>query len=294
MTRNRRLIVGGLIATLSWFVHAVVARGAQEVPGPAFQATGAPDAEKIGWRLGTQAWTFNKVTFFEAVDKTAALGLKYIEAYPGQKVSKDIADKMGPGMKAETVEAVKAKLADKGVTLVNFGVTGIPGKEADARKLFAWAKAMGIETLVTESTPEFLDKLCNEYGINAALHNHPHSWPPEKVVAACKGKSKRMGACADTGHWMRKNIKPVDGFKTLKGRIISLHFKDLNEFGRGHDVPWGTGKGELKAALKQLHAQGFTGVFSIEYEYKYSLADLAACVKFFNDTAREIAAEGEK
>jgi len=43
--------------------------------------------------------------------------------------------------------------------------------------------------------------------------------------------------------------------------------------------------------MTELKAQGFKGVFSIEYEYKYSLADLAACVKFFNDTAKEIAAE---
>lgn len=286
--------MGVLIATASWFFSAVIGRGAQEVPGPEFQAAGSPDAEKLGWRLATQAWTFNGVTFFDAIDKTAAIGIKYIEAFPGQKVSKDIADKMGPAMKAETIEAVKAKLKDKGVTLVNFGVTGIPGTEADARKFFDWAKAMGIETIVTESNPDFLDKLCNEYGINAALHNHPYSWPPEKVLAACKGKSSRMGACADTGHWMRKKIKPLDGVKTLKGKIVSFHLKDLNKFGNGHDVPWGTGEGDLKAVLSELHAQGFKGVFSIEYEYKYSLADLAKCAAFFNDTAKAIAAEQGK
>ena len=42
-----------------------------------------------GWRLGTQAYTFRKFTFYEAVDKTALLGLGWIEAYPGQKLSKE-------------------------------------------------------------------------------------------------------------------------------------------------------------------------------------------------------------
>jgi sugar phosphate isomerase/epimerase len=285
-----RFAVGAVLAAAACYIGAVALCVAQDAPKPQLQATGSPDAEKLGWRLAAQAYTFRGGTFFEAIDKTAAIGVKYIEAYPGQKVSKDIDEKMGPGIKKETIAAVKAKLKAKGVTLVNFGVTGIAGNEADARKLFDWAKEMGIATIVTESTPEFLDKLCGEYGISAALHNHPNSWPPEKVLAACEGKSKRIGADADTGHWMRRNIKPIDGIKMLKGRIVSLHLKDLNEFGSGHDVPWGTGKGDLKAVLAELNAQGFKGVFSIEYEHQFTLADLAACVKFFNDTAKEIAA----
>ena len=285
-----RFAVGAVLAAAACYIGAVALCVAQDAPKPQLQPTGSPDAEKLGWRLAAQAYTFRGGTFFEAIDKTAAIGVKYIEAYPGQKVSKDIDEKMGPGIKKETIAAVKAKLKAKGVTLVNFGVTGIAGNEADARKLFDWAKVMGIATIVTESTPEFLDKLCNEYGISAALHNHPSSWPPEKVLAACEGKSKRIGADADTGHWMRRNIKPIDGIKMLKGRIVSLHLKDLNEVGNGHDVPWGTGKGDLKAVLAELNAQGFKGVFSIEYEHQFTLADLAACVKFFNDTAKEIAA----
>ena len=282
--------MGVLMGTLTWLFGVAVGRGAQEVEGPAFEATGAPDAEKLGWRLGTQAWTFNSGTFFQAVDKTAALKLKFIEAYPGQKVSKEIDDKMGPGMKPATVEAVRKKLKAKGVKLVNFGVTGIAGKEADARTLFAWAKSMGIETLVTESDHAFNDKLAKEFGVRVAFHNHPHSWPPEKVLKACEGKSSRIGACADTGHWMRRGIVPVDGVRKLKGRIVSFHLKDLDKMGGGHDVPWGTGKGDVKGVLAELRKQGFQGVFSIEYEHRFCLADLDKCVKHFNQCAKEIAA----
>jgi len=39
-----------------------------------------PD-EPPGWRVGPAAWSFNRFTFFKAVDKTAALGLRYIEAF---------------------------------------------------------------------------------------------------------------------------------------------------------------------------------------------------------------------
>ena len=255
---------------------------------------GAPDAEKLGWRLGCQAWTFNRYTFFEAVDRNAALGLKVIEAFPGQRVSKDVKEGFGPGMKDETVKAVKAKLKKAGVKVACFGVTGVPGDEKGARRFFKWAKMMGIETIVTESNHKHYDKLCEEFKMKIAFHNHPNSWPPEQVLKASKGRSKLIGACADTGHWMRRKVVPLEGVKQLKGRIVSFHFKDLNKFGSGHDVVWGTGKGDVKAVLTELHKQGFKGVFSIEYEHRYTMEDLAKCVKYFNQCAKEIAAAGAK
>src|SRR5262249_30695091 len=129
-------------------------------------AKGAPHAEKLGWRLGCQAWTFNRFTFYEAIDKTAELGLHYIEAFPKQKLSADKPNEVvGPSLSAEARKELKKRLADKGVKLVNFGV-GPADKQA-----FEFAKDMGIETLVSE--PPFdafdgLDKLCEEYQINVA------------------------------------------------------------------------------------------------------------------------------
>ena len=43
-------------------------------------------AEKLGFRLSLQCWTFRELTFFETVDKAAGLGVKYLEAYPGQRL----------------------------------------------------------------------------------------------------------------------------------------------------------------------------------------------------------------
>ena len=50
-------------------------------------ADGAPHAEKLGWRLACQAYSFNRYTFQEAVEKNASLGLRFLEAYPGQSLS---------------------------------------------------------------------------------------------------------------------------------------------------------------------------------------------------------------
>ncbi len=120
------------------------------IPAADTASKGAPHAEKLGWRLGCQAWTFNRFTLFEAIDKTAELGLKYIEAFPhGQKLSPTNSAIFGPKLSADHRQEVKKYLADKGVLLVNMGV-GPYDKEA-----FDFAKDMGMETLVSE--PKFGD-----------------------------------------------------------------------------------------------------------------------------------------
>jgi hypothetical protein len=64
-------------------------------------AKGAPHAEKLGWRLGCQAWTFNRFIFYEAMDKTAELGLHFIEGFPNQRLSAEKPDeKVGPKLSA--------------------------------------------------------------------------------------------------------------------------------------------------------------------------------------------------
>jgi sugar phosphate isomerase/epimerase len=253
---------------------------------------GAPNADKLGWRLGCQAWTFNRFTLYEAIDKTAELGLHFIEAYPhGQKLSPDNSAIFEPKLSAADRKEVKKRLNDKGVKLVNMGV-GPYDREA-----FEFAKDMGIETLVSE--PPFdafdaIDKLCEEYKINVALHNHPKPtryWDPDIVLKTVKDHHKRIGACCDLGHWMRSDLKPVDCVKKLEGRVISFHVKDLNEFGKdAHDVPWGTGRCDLKGVLTEVKRQGIKPVFSMEYEYKFTMPELAQCVAYFNKVCGELAA----
>jgi len=256
-------------------------------------AKGAPNAEKLGWRLGCQAYSFNRFTFYEAVDKVASLGLHCIEAYPGQKLSKTDKTPMGPSMSAAQRKDVLKKLSDAGVKAVNFGVGGY------GRREFEFAKEMEIETLVCEAPPkalEAVDKLCEEFDMRVALHNHPKPsfyWNPNTVLEVCKDRSPRIGVCCDTGHWARSGLKPLDCLRKLEGRIISFHFKDLNKFGdrSAHDVPWGTGVCDVKAMLTEIHRQKIKAVFSIEYEHNWtnSLPEIAKCVEYFDKTAAELA-----
>jgi len=251
-------------------------------------------SEKLGLKLSLQCYTFRELSFFETVDRAAAMGIRYLEIYPGQRLKPGSKETTSQNMSEATVAAINKKLADAGgLKLVAYGVAGIPTDEKGARQAFKWAKKMGIEVLVTETAPNDIhDKLCNEYKIRVALHNHPRTWPPDEVLKASKGHSKLIGGCPDTGHWMRANLVPVEQLKKLEGRILHLHFKDLNQFGSGHDVPWGTGKGDAKGMLQELKRQGFKGYLSIEYEHggvKDLDVNVPKCVEAFDRIVGELA-----
>lgn len=244
---------------------------------------------RLNWKLAAQAYTFNRFSFFEAVDKADSCGLNYIEAFRGQELGGGLEGKMdfhmGTGRRMEILE----KLKKKDIKMVSFGV--INGTdEADWRKLFEFAKAMGIENIVSEPKEEelgLLSRLCDEFKINLAIHNHidpSHYWNPDILLKAIKGKSNRIGACADIGHWIRSGLDPLTCLKILKGHIKELHFKDLNEKSKSaHDVHWGTGVSNVNALIAELKKQRFKGIIAAEYEYNWytSVPDVIASIKYF-------------
>lgn len=272
-------------------VLAALALGAM----PLAHARDTAAADKLGWKLGLQCWTFRDLTFFETVDKVHELGIGALEMYPGQRMKTGSEAKTGTDMSDADIEAMKAKLKEAGVEVCSFGVAPIPTDEAAARKHFDWARKLGLKVLVTETTPTpLLDRLSGEYGIRIALHNHPQSWPPEQVLEACKGLSERIGSCSDTGHWKRRGLVPVEQLRKLEGRVIELHFKDVGKTANGKnyaDRPWGTGACDAKALLAEMKRQGFKGCFMTEYEVG-SVADLMKnlpkCVEFFDSTCAEL------
>jgi sugar phosphate isomerase/epimerase len=249
--------------------------------------------------VGVQAWSFNRFTAFEAVEKTALAGAGTIEFFPGQKLSAEMPVGIGPDMGALAESSLKAHLEKNRVRAMAFGVVGIDKNEDGARKLFTWAKRMGIGILNTESTESIdtIEKMVKEFDIKVGYHNHPRQpnnpnykvWDPKYIVELTMGRDSRIGSCADTGHWVRSGIKPVDALKILKGRVISSHLKDLHEFsGGGHDVPFGTGISDMAGILAELTKQKFSGHASVEYEYNWdnSLPDIAQCIGFCRGVRR--------
>jgi len=264
-------------------------------PLTALAETKIPEECKSGgFFVGCQAWTWNNFTVFEAIEKTAQAGGKVIEFFPGQKLSKEEPTvSWDHNASTDTIAKVKAQLAKFNITAVNYGVVGIPNDAAGARKLFEWAKTMGLRAITTESVESIdtFEPLVKEFDIMVAFHDHPKQannpnykmWDPNYILSVVKDRDRRIGSCADTGHWVRSGLKPVDCLKILKGHIISSHLKDLNEMTPGaHDVPFGFGVSDVAGILDELKSQGFTGNISIEYEFEMdrSMPAVAQCIGF--------------
>ena len=254
-----------------------------------------PDDQKVGgFAVGCQAYSFNRFSLFEAIEKTASTGAKVIEFFPGQKLSKEEPDvKFGHEATPEVWEKVKAKLKESGLTPVAYGVVGLSKDEAASRKVFAFAKFFGIRVINTESVDaiDTFEKLVKEYDIMVGFHDHPKRpddanykmWDPNYILSVVKDRDPRIGSCADIGHWVRSGLVPVECVKILKGHIVSSHMKDLHApLPSGHDVHWGKGVSGVKAVLDEYKAQGFEGPISVEYEYNWdnNVVDAAACIGF--------------
>ena len=218
-----------------------------------------------------------------------------IEFFPGQRLSDEKRDVgFGPNLSDDEIAAVKAQLAKYNIRPVAFGVTGLGKDDAANRKTFAFCKKMGIGTITSEPDPAAMDaieKLVQEYDIRVAIHNHPRRnddpnyqyWNPDYVLSLVKNRDKRIGSCADIGHWVRSGIKPTDALRKLGGRVLNVHMKDLNVFAPdGHDIPFGTGVSDIRAVLNHLRRQKFDGNISIEYEYNWenNVPDIAQCIGF--------------
>ncbi len=256
--------------------------------------------EKLGWRLGIEAYTFHKYTLFEAIKRTAELGLPYMGGLSFQKVSKNIPKNFDDQLTDDELKQIRLKLDSAGVRLLTYYIHQIPGDIASCRKVFEFGRKIGIETFMSEPSPEALDtieKFCDDYDINLAIHNHdqkasPLYWHPEGILKVCQGRGKRMGACGDLGYWMRSGIDPIKAVKVLKERLITLQMHDLNELSpEGHDVPWGTGVGKTGQFIKEIHRLGIKPtMFGLEYSYNWfeSMPEISRCIDFFNKVSMEL------
>jgi sugar phosphate isomerase/epimerase len=249
-----------------------------------------------GFYLGPQAYSFRLYTLFQAIDYAKEAGCSVIEAYPGQKLSPADSTPFSHNAPPAIWSKAKRKLHATGVRLVNYGVVGFKD-DAELQQIFDFAKLMDIPCITMEPDPataatlDKIEKLVKQYDIKVAIHNHPRSadhpdyqyWDPNFVLSLVKDRDPRIGSGADTGHWLRSGVKPVDALKILQGRVISCHLKDLNKVDRkATDVVFGQGVANVKAILDELKRQGFNGNISMEYEsnWENNIVEIKECVAF--------------
>lgn len=271
----------------------------------ALRSHGAPITGPLrtaaGFAIAVQCWSFRKFTVWQAVEMSAAAGAAGLELFPGQRLGGPHGDlPCGPGMPDEVIGSLLEHCRAHQVAPVNFGVTPVAAAEAEARKLFEFARKLGLYGVTTESLDalDTLEKLAGEYDLKVCFHNHPKPtalWHPDKVWQAVEGRHPNLGYCADLGHWASSALDPLEVIRKIAPRVHAFHMKDRESIAEPtHDRPFGTGVIRLAAILDQVRKHGFAGNVSIEYEHNWdsSLAEVAQCVGFLRGYAGSRAQQG--
>jgi sugar phosphate isomerase/epimerase len=247
--------------------------------------------------VGVQSYTFRNFDLEPALKRMKDLGVTHAEFYSKHVPPDSAGDKM---------KGILGLCKDYGVTPAGFGVAKFT-KDHDAnKKLFEFAKALGVKYLSADPAADSfdsLDKLCEEYMIAIAIHPHGPSgkgrhawWSAEVILKAVKDRHKLIGSCLDTGHLIRmaqlgEALDPAQQVKVMGDRNFGMHLKD-HDNKRKTDVVFGdpTGALDVAAVLKALKGVGFAGAVSIEYEANPAepTADVKKCVEHTREALKKV------
>lgn len=232
------------------------------------------------YKLGIQLYSLRGFDVDTALKHAADLGFSQVEFYSGM-LATDASD--------DEIETTKKKVSDLGMSISAHGVNRFT-KDADAnRRLFEFAKKLGIPTLTADPDPESfdsLDDLVKEFDIRVAIHNHGPRHRYNKaidVLKAIEGRDPRIGACADLGHYIRSGQLASEVIRLLKGRLYGIHLKDFADMkDKSEGVILGKGHLDVKGVFDSLRLVDFpsNGAISLEYEEnpKDPIDDIRQCV----------------
>ena len=171
--------------------------------------------------MGISSTVFGPLSFSEAAGLADALGLATIEGDSRQKVSPQIDKNLDFQLSPDGVAAVKARLAELRLKMVAYRVESIPSDGSSAGKLFAFAKELGVQTIVTTAMPASLsavDKLAGDNGVNVAI---AIDGDPKSVMSAIENPSPHIGVSVSfrqldrtgdqAGRWTGYDQGPFDG-----------------------------------------------------------------------------------
>ncbi|MBE7538658.1 MAG: sugar phosphate isomerase/epimerase [Opitutaceae bacterium] len=233
---------------------------------------GRASADEPGIKLGLQSWTCRNMTFEQTVAFAEKHGIKYLQLIPNH---------LNPDDPIDLNLHKKALVEAKGMTIYTFGVTKTSMDKEANRKIFEFARRMGIKLIVVEPKNldewDGLEELVKEYDIRLAIHNHDIQTTygnPATVKAILAKRDKRIGVCLDVGWITAAGFDAAKVFKEYNGRVYDLHLKDkhIEKGADGKkiavDTEIGKGDANYPGLFAEIKKSGWSGVAAIETDSK--------------------------
>ena len=257
-------------------------------------STPALRAADANVQLGLQTWTLRNMKFDQVVDFAVKHKIKHLQL---------IGNHLDPNAPVEEIKRKKAILEEKGLIAYTFGVAGTSMDKEKNRKLFEFAKLMGIKLIVVEPRDlnewDNLEELVKEYDIKLAIHNHGKGsvyGDPATVQKILKARDSRIGVCMDVGWVTGAGFDAAKVFEEYNGRVFDFHLKDkkIEKAVDGKevllDVEVGTGAANYKGLFAAIKKAGWKGVMAIETDNGTFAKDpnefVEKAATFFNESNR--------
>jgi sugar phosphate isomerase/epimerase len=242
-----------------------------------------------GPQLGLQTWTCRNMTFDQVVEFATKHGITQIQF---------IAAHLDPNGPKEESLRKKAILDQRGLVAYSFGVNKTSMDKEENRKLFEFAKLMGMKVIIVEPKNmaewDNLEQLVKEYDIKLAIHNHGRGTAygdPATVKKVLAERDRRIGVCLDIGHVVGAGFDAAEVFRGYGDRVYDMHFKDktietdTNGKATPVDTEIGKGKTNYPALFAEIKKSKWSGVLAIETDSKAFAEDpnqlVAGAKKFF-------------
>lgn len=277
---------------------SAVAAGAAALPAIASAAAVRQEGDPYGgFTVGIQSYSYRMLTFERALEQIQMLGLRHVELYRGHLPTNATEAQM---------KAARSLLEKYRITPIAFGVERFT-KDHDAnRRLFTFARDLGVRYLTADPDPDSfdsLDKLVAEFNIGIAIHPHGpsgkqlHRWySAETIMEGVRNRHRLVGSCLDTGHLIRsaqdpfnRKLDPAQQVRAMGARNFGMHLKDHDNKTRT-DVVFGRGALNVPNVLRALREVKFGGYIAIEYEAnpKNPTPDIRACLEVFRESVKKL------
>ena len=271
---------------------SAAAAGATFFDSPQILRAAAVEGRFGGWPVGIQSYSLRKFDLNQAVRHMHGLGVHFAEFYK-KHVSIESTD--------TDLTPLAALLDEADITMSSHGVNGFTGAHAANRQVFEFARRAGLRNIT--ANPELdsfasLDKLVAEFDIRICIHNHGPGAIYDKiddVVDAVKDHDPRIGACVDTGHFIRSKEDPIEALERLGRRVFALHIKDEEkQEKKSRNVIIGTGFLDLPKLFTTLRKIEFPADGSVSLEYEANpdnpIDDIQQCLAAASEAIAKAAA----